>query len=351
MKRIFILVVVTLLAVGSSFADEKTLIDFSKLTAGILPDENDVPTQNQATLMDFSNEATSNFTARQRRNMISSLAIERWDVVFAPSSQNITTKHLSYTRETESKAFEKVMGVRIHFPTGAFNSWAAVKPPFAIPAFEGTTVDEEGNITEGEEGAGTVTPSRFEGEADDEGKPQGGLGIIKNVGAIKSIAVNVYGLNFPHSLSVILIDDKGVEKTYFMGYLNFEGWGELRWDNPAYVQNVRNREVRVDPIYPDSTPYVKFGGFIVQKQANVKGGDFITYFKDVKLIYDQAVLEEERDINDEGRWNIVRDRDNSRNTTELQRLGQIQMQRELDLDRQAKEGPAFQRTPGADDEE
>lgn len=353
MKRIFILVVVTLLVVGSMFADEKTLIDFSLLTADITVNgqgDEPPPNQNRATLMDFTNEATTNFTARQRQAMKSSLAIENWDVVFASSSQNITTKHLSYTRETDSKAFEKVMGVRIHFPVEPFNSWAAIKPPFSVPAFEpGAEVDDEGNITPNEGEDGVTTPSRFEGPVDDEGKPTGGYGIIKNVGAIKSVAVNVYGLNFPHSLSLILIDDQGNEKTYFMGYLNFEGWGELRWDNPAYVQNVRNRELRVDPIYPDSTPYVKFGGFVIQKLANVKGGDFITYFKDVKVIYDQAVLETERDIDDEGRWNIIKDRDTSRKTTDMQRLGQVEMQRTLDLNRQATEA-TFQRTPGADDE-
>ncbi|MDR0568020.1 MAG: flagellar filament outer layer protein FlaA [Spirochaetaceae bacterium] len=360
MKRIFILVVVTLVAVGSMFADEKTLIDFSKLTADVAvadregddPPEN--PNHNSRTLMDFSNNATNNFTSRQKLGMKSSLAIENWDVVFASSSQNVTNKHLSYTRTTTSKAFENVMGVRLHFPTEAYNSWAKIVPPFSIPAFEGSTSDG-GTITPPDDpNAGVTTPSRFEIQSEED---TSAYGIIKNVGAIKSIAVNVYGLNFPHSLSVILIDDKGVEKTYFMGYLNFEGWGELRWDNPQYVQNVRNREVNLEPIYPDHTPYVKFGGFLIQRQANHKGGDFVTYFKDVKLIYDQAVLETERDIDDEATWHIVRDRDSARNTSELQKLGQVQMQRSLDLDRQATEpgederaaGLTFKRTPGNDD--
>lgn len=355
MKRIFILVAVTLLVVGSMFADEKTLIDFSLLTADITVNgqgDDPPPNQNRATLMDFTNEATSNFTARQKQAMKSSLAITNWDVVFASSSRNVTTKTLSYTQEATSKAFEKVMGVRIHFPTESYNSWAAIKPPFAVPAFEPAgEVDDDGNFTPNEGESGVTSPSRFEGPVDEEsGKPTGGYGLIKNVGTIKSIAVNVYGLNFPHSLSVILIDDKGNEKTYFMGYLNFDGWGELRWENPAYVTNVRNRELRVDPIYPDSTPYVKFGGFVIQKAANAKGGDFLTYFKDVKVIYDQAVLETERDIDDEGLWHIVETRDTARKTSDMQRLGQLEAQRTLDLSRQATE-TTFQRTSGADDQE
>ncbi|MDR1955253.1 MAG: flagellar filament outer layer protein FlaA [Treponema sp.] len=347
MKRIFILVVVALLAMGSVFAEESVLIDFSKLTADIMPDQNDVPQENRATLMDFTNEATSNFTARQKVAMKSSLAITNWDVVFSSSSRNINTKHLSYTKEAPSKEWEKVMGVRIHFPVEAFNSWAIVKPPFDIPAFEPpSTVDDDGNIEPNEGESGVTGPSRFEGEADEEGKPSGGLGVVKNVGTLKSVAVNAYGLNFPHSLSVILVDDKGKEKIVFMGYLNFEGWGELRWDNPAYVQNVRNRELRLYPIYPESTPFVKFGGFLIQRSASSPGGDFIGYFKDVKLIYDKAVLDTERDIEDESLWNIIQDRETARKTSELQRLGQKEVQRLLDIQRQATE-TTFTPTAGA----
>ena len=92
----------------------------------------------------------------------------------------------------------------------------------------------------------------------------------------------VKGLNFPHGLSLVLQDADGNEQTMFMGYLNFDGWKELSWDNPAYVQDVRNRELRVFPLYPNSTPMVKFGGFVVTRDGANQGGDFVTYIKDVK---------------------------------------------------------------------
>lgn len=314
MKRIFILVVVTLLVVGSSFANEKTLIDFSLLTADTtVTDEqgNEWP-QNEATLVDFTNEATSNFTARQRAEMQSSLAIENWNVVLAPSARNVTSNRLSFTREAPSQEFGTVMGVRVHFPTGPFNSWARVEPPFPIPA----------NQPPKEEGG----PNPFEG-----------FGIIENVGTIRSLAVNVYGLNFPHSLSVILIDRNGRETIHHMGSLNFEGWGHLRWDNPAYIDQVRNREIRVEPIYPDSMPYLRFGGFLINRSASHKGGDFIAYFQDIKVIYDQAVLEDvERDIDHEGIWQIIQEGDTRRNTSDMQTLGQLEAQRRLELGRQAQ---------------
>jgi hypothetical protein len=123
----------------------------------------------------------------------------------------------------------------------------------------------------------------------------------------------------------------------FMGYLNFDGWGELRWDNPAYVREVRNRDLRLYPLYPTSTPFIKFAGFEIKRDAAKDGGDFITYFKDVKVIYDKAVLDTERDIEDESLWSIIRDRENARKSWEMERFGHNQILRYLDAQKQATE--------------
>ena len=122
-----------------------------------------------------------------------------------------------------------------------------------------------------------------------------------------------------------------------MGYLTFDGWGELRWDNPAYVQEVRNRDLRLYPLYPASTPFIKFAGFEIKRDAAKDGGDFITYFKDVKVIYDKAVLDTDRDLDDEALWNIILDRENARKGWEMERFGHNQILRYLDTQKQAKE--------------
>jgi hypothetical protein len=134
-----------------------------------------------------------------------------------------------------------------------------------------------------------------------------------------------------------LIDADGNENVVFMGYLKFDGWGELRWDNPQYVENVRNREIRLYPLYPKSTPFVKFGGFIIQRDAATEGGDFVAYFKDVKVIYDKAVVDTERDIDDEGLWNIIQDREIARKNAEMSRFGQQQVLRYLESQKKATE--------------
>jgi hypothetical protein len=241
----------------------------------------------------------------------------------------------SYTLEAPSKQYGTVMGIRVNFPTEPWNSWATIKPPFEIPAYEYGEVGDDGAISEGDSMVGL---SRFEGpDEDGDGKADYGLGVVKNVGTIKSIAVNVYGLNFPHGLSVILIDNQGNEKTMFVDYLNYDGWAELRWDNPAYVAQVRNRELRLYPLYPTSTPFVKFGGFLIKRDADREGGDFIAYFRDVKIIYDKAVLDTDRDIDDEALWGIVRVREEAKKRWEMSRFGQQQILRYLESQKQATE--------------
>lgn len=328
MKRIFILVVVALLTVGSVFAEEAVLIDFTKLAADIMPNQENVPTQNRASMMDYSNVAGGSYTTEQKSVMKTSLALPNWDVVLASSSRNVANQSKSYTLEAPSKQFGKVMGVRVHFPVETFNSWAQIKPPFEIPAFE--AMSEVGDD-------GTVQPPTAEDAAKKTTRFENGLGVVKNVGVIKSIAVNAYGLNFPHALSAIMIDAYGQETPVFMGYLNFDGWGELRWDNPNYVSEVRNRELRLYPLYPKSTPFAKFGGFMIQRDASKEGGDFVAYFRDVKIIYDKAVLETDRDIDDENLWNIVRDRETGRKNAEMERFGQVQVLRYLEAQKKASE--------------
>ncbi|MCL2805440.1 MAG: flagellar filament outer layer protein FlaA [Treponema sp.] len=334
MKQMLILVVIAMLAVPL-FAEEGVLIDFSLLAADITVGDGDTPNQNQQTLMDFSHVAGASFADRYGAVMKTSLAIRNWEVVLASSSRTVQNMSLSFTREAASREFGTVMGVRIRFPVEPFNSWAKILPPFDIPAYEISEVDGDGTITPIESDGIHSVKSRF--EAQEEGAPA--YGVIKNVGVIREVKVRVYGLNFPHGLSTILIDSFGNERNIFMGYLQFDEWNELIWRNPAYMTEVRNRDIRLYPLYPYSTPFVKFGGFLIQRDAARTGGDFVTYFKDVSIIYDLAVLDTERDIDDEAIWNIIQTREEARKVWEMERFGQNQVLRYLEQQRQATELP------------
>jgi hypothetical protein len=338
MKRIFILIVISLFTVGALIAEEAILIDFSKLKADLYvdpgaPQSGDADqggeqesNQNRQTMMDFSTVAGSSYTTQQKSVMKTSLAIENWSVRLTSSSQSVTNNVLTFAKQAPSKQWDTVLGVRVHFPLENWNGTARIAPPFEVPAYDWDTVGDDGAVSRpGDEDRSQ--PSRFED----------GYGVVKNVGTIKAIAVNVYGLNFPHALSAILIDHLGNEKIVHMGYLNFDGWGELTWYNPGYVQEVRNRELRIYPLYPAATPFVKFAGFLVQRDGAADGGDFITYFKDVKIIYDKAVLDTERDIDDEALWRIIETREDAKKRFEVDRFGHDQVLRYLEVQKQATE--------------
>ncbi|MCK5154641.1 MAG: flagellar protein, partial [Spirochaetales bacterium] len=181
-----------------------------------------------------------------------------------------------------------------------------VQPPFEIPAY----MQKDENDTAG---------SKFDG-----------YGVIKNVGAIKSISMNVYGSNFTNGLGLIIRDENGEERNVFMDYLNFKGWRQLGWANPAYIDDVRNRELKKFPLYPRTTPMRQLVGFILYKDAAQDGGDVITYIKDVSLTYDLAVLPGVDDIDNEELWGILGEREESRRTAEWNKLGEKQVLRALE---------------------
>ncbi len=341
MRRQIIVVALALLFVGvvAVAADEAVLIDFSLLKADISTDPKNpgVMTQNKSTMMDFSSVAGDSYTPEQKNQMRVSLAIRNWDVILASSSRTTTNEALSTTAEVPVAASAKqfggktVFGVRVHYPNESYNSWARIQPPFEVPAFEFSKVDDQGNISE----LPKTGPSRFEGSIDGNTKITTAIGIVKNVGVIKSVQVRVKGLNFPHGLSLVLKDADGNEKAIFMGYLNFDGWKSLVWENPRYVTDVRNRELRVFPLYPKTVPYIKFDGFLVTRDAASEGGDFVAYFKDVTILYDRAVLDLNADIDDESVWNIVARKEAERKLFESRRFGHEQVLRFLEKERQA----------------
>jgi hypothetical protein len=251
----------------------------------------------ESVLIDFSKLSENSFK------------IEDIRVDLGTSSRSVLNDAQSFTRVATSKQYGTILGARVHFPTWPNNSYSVIRPPFEIPAYSDK----------------------------DENQYENQLGVITNVGTIKSIAINVYGLNFPYRLSLLLIGPNGPLDPIHIGYLNFEGWKELVWENPSYVQDVKNRELHLNPLYPNATPFLKFGGFIIHRDGSAVGGDFVTYFKDIKVIYDKAVLDTERDIDDESTWGIIRDRENERRVREQERFVNDKELREKEQQKIAKE--------------
>lgn len=352
MKKTLVLSAALMTLVGfSSFAEERTLIDFTTLKADIAiwPEDYDgerTENQNKRTIMDYATAAGASFSSEQKSLMKSSLALDEWEVVLNSSAQNVGSLARSVVKaapvsENSKQPFagSEVMGVRVVFPSGAYNANAKIVPPFNIPAYEPYSVaDDNGDRQKAETAEGESSGPKYLFEADDPSdKASPAYGLVKNVGTIKKIAVTTMGMNFPHGLWVLISDADNITRRYFMGYLNFDGWKTLEWNNPDYITEVRTREIRIYPIYPRGEPFAKFEGFQITRDASHIGDDFIGYFKDVKIIYDKANLTSERDIADEDLWGIIGRRESARQALEMSRFGNKQVNRYVERQKMAVE--------------
>ena len=355
MKKTLVLSAALMTLVGlSSFAEERTLIDFTTLSADIAvyPQDYDGEkdnNQNKRTIMNYAKAAGASFSSEQKELMKSSLALTEWEVVLNSSARNVASLAQSVVKaakvsENSKQPFagKDVLGVRVVFPSGAYNANAKIVPPFSIPAYEPySEADENGNRSKSEDSGNSDNSEgkpKWLFEADNtEDKASPAYGLVKNVGTLKKVAVTTMGMNFPHALYVLLSDNDNVVRRYFMGYLGFDGWKTLEWNNPEYITEVRTREIRVYPIYPRGEPYVKFEGFQVARDAAHIGDDFIGYFKDVKIIYDKANLTSERDIADEDLWGIITKKENARQALEMSRFGNKQVNRYVEKQKMATE--------------
>lgn len=335
MKRRFILVAIALLMVGAfATAEESVLIDFSLLNADIIPGPDGAMTQNRRSVMDYSTVAGATFTEEQKALMRTSLALSNWEIELNSSARNVNSVSVSkaipapVSQNAKNFAGQTLLGVRVNFPTWNANANALVKPAFEIPSYEKMAqVSDEG----------IIQPQTAEDKASTATRFEGGYGVVKNVGVVKSIAVNTYGMNFPNGLYVMMKNQNNEERRYFMGYLNFDGWRELVWNNPSYVSEIRTREIRLYPVYPTAFPFEKFTGFLITRDAADLGGDFVAYFKDVKLIYDKAVLSTVRDFADEDLWGIQSKIEDERRQLEVSRFGGVQVLRFLEKEKMATE--------------
>ncbi len=304
MKRLLALLGFTLLLTTTVFAETATIIDFADLTA-------DQDGLNTATIIDYSSVAGTTYDESDKQLMKESLFVESWDVILNKSAQSVTNNRLSFTQSVMVKesakrfAGEQVLGVRVHFPEN-FDANAMVKPPFEIPAYMPSDEQKEQGIRSG---------NKFDG-----------YGVLKNVGAIKSISVNVYGRNYPHKLILVFTDSDGKEKNVPVGDLDFNGWRTLTWNNPNYISEVKYRELNTAPIYPVTSNSLILKGLLIKKSANNNGGDFISYFKDITVTYDKAIRDDvESDIDDEAVWGILANREEARRNNELRTLGNDQI--------------------------
>ena len=103
--------------------------------------------------------------------------------------------------------------------------------------------------------------------------------------------------------------------------------------------------MRLYPLYPANSAYIKFVGFLVKRDAASVGGDFIAYFKDVEVIYDRAHDDQAADIDDEATWRIRHGREADQAARDSRNFGLDQVLRYIEGQKQATE--TWPATPNA----
>ena len=202
MKKIFFTLTLFSLLLGSlvnSYAVEKELINFDKyesllISSGVYPNTAPTRDQNRATA-----ERDRLTGVPMYKITVADMLLRRWLVIINSSGTSVAAKRYSYCKRVRTKGVygrqRNVLGARVHFHRLPYNTWAIIKPPFEIVAF-----DQEGKFVNIENG------------------------IIDNTGQLYQITLEVNGRNYNNSISIRLKDEMEEHYDYFMGYLYFSGW-------------------------------------------------------------------------------------------------------------------------------
>ena len=237
-KKHLVLLLGLIIAVPFVSPQEAVLLDFSLLQS----DTQSSPGRNE-------NQHTMSEISVGSRTVLTSYAINNWDIELAATLRSVEGLSLSQVRETPSRLYGAVLGVRIFFSpeVSRLNTWARIRPPFAIP----------------------LDDPRFEN----------GYGLIRDERGIRPKAISVYtnGLNYPVSLSLNLIFNETETRTIFIGDLNYEGWRELTWINPDHAREVFNNTGVYNTI--------RFESFLIRNDTT-HSGDTVVYIRDIRIIYD-----------------------------------------------------------------
>ncbi len=247
---------------------QRTLIDFSNYDQNI-KSQYPTPAESYLTNIDGTPKVVLGYT---------DYLLENWRVELNSSANDIKNRVFSYSKPVTSQRFGTVLGVRVHFPNWNNNTYALIKPPFPIKIY-----DENGLYA------------------------NSGNGVMPNVSEVKSISLWVSGKNYNYGIAIRLKDRNEEIHEFFMGWLYFDGWRKLVFNNPNFTDQIAAKTLTREPLYPYSIPYMVLDSIVIYRPADQLGGDFITYVKSIEMEYTPYIVDSDvtQDIKDEEVWGII----------------------------------------------
>ncbi len=206
------------------------------------------------------------------------MALSNWKVSVKSSGLRTKNVLMSMCLGVKSREHNQdVLGVRINFPETRQNDRAIISPQFEFNAY-----NVQGNFANLSNG------------------------VVANVGYIKEVSIWVKGRNYPYNLALRLANENNIEKEFFFGHMKFDNWRKLTWLNPNYIDSIKDRILIRKPMYPKDLPYFRFRSLVVYRQMDQIGGDFIVYFRNIRMIFEEHTSKPlTADINDEKVWKIM----------------------------------------------
>ena len=232
----------------------------------------------------------------ETEQLVQSYNLENWKVVVQSSMRypQVLAKSMVKVSDVKGGIYQgqQVLGIRAYFPNYNYDMAIEIMPPYS----PFNAIFQEGGF------------NAYKNK-----------GYLSNVGDIYKATVTVYGLRQEEHLFIVTEDSKGNTYEYSFGPLNFIGWREMIWENPNYL--IKDTSARINlPIYPQYSSDLVLKSIKIVHSSYHSNPDFVTYFRDINIIVDEAETSIDTDIESEEIWEIIKENTYERSSVKIKAL-------------------------------